>query len=65
MGLIKLGQQKLRPIGLLVAEHDVFLEQPGTLEWCHYRAAGSYRNLIWYETFNDLLTRTTGMTEAA
>lgn len=55
MGLIKPGLQVLTPIGLLIAQHDIFIENKGTIEWCHYTAAGSYRNLIWFEVFNHIL----------
>lgn len=55
MGLIKQGLQVLTPAGLLIAEHDIFLEKKGSLEWCHYIGAGSYRNLIWFEVFNHIL----------
>jgi len=63
MGLIKPGLQVLTPVGLLVAEHDIFIEKRGTLEWCHYAGAGSYRNLIWFEIFNRLLTEATPMSQ--
>jgi hypothetical protein len=63
MGLIQSPQQTLTLEGLLVAEHDVFLEQQGTLEWCHYRGAGSYKNLIWFDAFNHLLPGASAMTE--
>jgi len=61
MGLIKLGGQILSPIGLVIAEHDIFLEKHGTLEWCHYKGAGSYKNLIWFDVFNHLLTEQPAM----
>ena len=61
MGLIKPGRQVLTPVGLLVAEHDIFMEKKGSLEWCHYVGAGSFRNLIWFEIFNRLLTEATPM----
>lgn len=63
MGLIKSGNQTLTPIGLLVAEHDIFISSRGSLEWCHYVGAGSYRNLIWFEIFNRLLLESTPMTQ--
>jgi len=63
MGLIKPGLQVLTPVGLLVAEHDIFIEKRGTLEWCHYAGASSYRNLIWFEIFNRLLTEATPMSQ--
>lgn len=62
MGLIKPGVQLLTPTGLLIAEHDLFLEGLGTLEWCHYKGAGSYQNLIWFEVFNHLLAEESAMT---
>ncbi len=55
MGLIKPGNQILTPVGCLVAKYDIFIEARGTLEWCHYVGAGSFRNLIWYEVFNEIL----------
>ena len=63
MGLIKPGVQILTPIGLIIATHDIFLENQGTLEWCHYNAAGSYQNLIWFEAFNHLLPEESAMTQ--
>jgi hypothetical protein len=62
MGLIRSGVQLLTPIGLLIAEHDIFLEKKGSLEWCHYVGAGSYRNLIWFEIFNHQFKDTSPMT---
>lgn len=63
MGLIKPGLQVLTPAGLLIAEHDIFLEKKGSLEWCHYVGAGSYRNLIWFEIFNRILREASPMTQ--
>ncbi len=63
MGLIKPNVQILSPTGLIIATHDIFLENPATLEWCHYRAAGSYQNLIWFEVFNHLLPEESAMTQ--
>lgn len=63
MGLIKPGNQVLTPAGLLIAKNDIFVEKPGSLEWLHYVGAGSYRNLFWFEVFNDLLTKQTVMTQ--
>jgi hypothetical protein len=62
MGLIKPTSQVLTPTGLLFAEHDIFLEKKGTLEWCHYVGASSYRNLVWFEIFNHLLQEPLAMT---
>ena len=63
MGLIKPGSQILTPIGLIIAEHDIFLEKHGTLEWCHYKGAGSHQNLVWFELFNHLLTEESATTQ--
>lgn len=57
MGLIQPGLQILTPTGLLIAGHDIFIEKKGTLEWCHYKGAGSYRNLVWFEIFNHLMAQ--------
>ena len=62
IGLIKPGSQILTPIGLLIAENDIFLEKQGTLEWCHYKGAGSYQNLIWFDVFNYLLREPSALT---
>ncbi len=63
MGLIKPGNQVLTPTGLLIAEQDIFVEKTGSLEWCHYVGAGSFRNLIWFEIFNSLLAEASPMTQ--
>jgi len=63
MGLIVPGRQVLTPAGLLIAEHDIFIEKTGSLEWCHYMGAGSFRNLVWFEIFNRLLTQASPMTQ--
>lgn len=63
IGLIKPGSQVLTATGLLIAEHDIFLENRGALEWCHYVGAGSIRNLVWFEVFNSLLPGTSSMTQ--
>ncbi len=63
MGLIKPGNQVLTPTGLLIAGHDIFIEKPGSLEWCHYVGAGSFRNLIWFEIFNHLLPQALPLTQ--
>jgi hypothetical protein len=55
MGLIQPRKQTLSPIGKVISENDIFIEAKGTLEWCHYVGSGSYRNLIWYEVFNNIL----------
>jgi hypothetical protein len=63
MGLIQSVDQRLAPIGLLIAEHDIFFEKHGSLEWCHYKGAGSYQNLIWFEVFNHLLAEEAATTQ--
>lgn len=55
MGLVRPGNQVLTPFGALVAEHDLFLEARGTLEWCHFLGAGTPRNLIWHMIFNHVI----------
>jgi hypothetical protein len=64
MGLIKPGSQILTPAGLLIAEHDIFIEDRGSLQWCHYVGAGSSRNLIWFEVFNNFLSTASSMTQS-
>ncbi len=61
--LIKTGRQTLTPIALIIAEHDIFLEGHGTLEWCHYKGAGSYQNFLWFEVFNHILAEEAAMTQ--
>ena len=63
MGLITPGRQVLTPVGLLIAEQDIFIEKRGSLEWCHYAGAGSFRNLIWFDIFNRLLAEASTMTQ--
>ncbi|MBA7685462.1 hypothetical protein ES703_93887 [subsurface metagenome] len=63
MGLITPNSQVLTPVGLLIAEQDIFIEKRGSLEWCHYVGAGSFRNLIWFEIFNRLLAEASPMTQ--
>ena len=62
MGMIKARTQILTSVGRLIATHDVFMEARGTLEWCHYVGAGSFRNLVWFEVFNSFLTSEATMT---
>jgi len=63
MALIQPNSQILTPIGSIVAEHDVFLDRQGTLEWCHYKGAGSVKNLVWFDVFNYLLPEEVAMTQ--
>jgi hypothetical protein len=56
MGIIIPNRQVLSHVGSLIAKHDIFIETKASLEWCHYIGAGSYKNLIWFEIFNALLT---------
>lgn len=55
LGLITPRTQLLTPFGKLVVRHDVFLDAITTLEFCHFLAAGSARNLAWFEIFNHML----------
>ena len=64
IGLIRPGNQVLTATGLLIAEHDIFLENRGALEWCHYVGAGSIRNLVWFDVFNNLLPSTSSMAQS-
>jgi len=64
MGLIRPIIQVLSPLGLLIAEQDIFIEKQGSLEWCHYAGAGTFRNLIWFEIFNHLLAEIDPMTQS-
>lgn len=61
--LVKTRSQTLTPIGLMIAEYDIFLEDHGTLEWCHYKGAGSYQNYFWFEVFNHVLVEESAMTQ--
>lgn len=63
IGLIHGGRQTLTDVGALVVRYDVFLESRGSLEWCHYVGAGSHRNLIWYDIFNNILLNEQAMTQ--
>ncbi len=63
MDIIQTRTQTLTPIGLIIAEHDIFLEGQGTLEWCHYKGAGSYKNFLWFEVFNHILAEEPAMTQ--
>ena len=64
LGLIKPGVQILTATGALIVEHDIFLEQTGTLQWCHYQGAGNSRNLVWHEIFNRILPAELAHTES-
>ena len=63
MGLIRHGVQLPTVLGALIAQHDMFFEKKGSLEWCHFKGAGSYRNLVWFDVFNRLLAREPPMTQ--
>jgi len=65
LGLITPRTQLLTPFGWLVARHDLFLDAPTTLEFCHFLAAGNPRNLIWFEVFNDMLATQSPMAQPA
>jgi hypothetical protein len=62
MGLVERRIQTLTSIGRLIVKHDIFFDDRGTLEWCHYAGAGSYRNLFWFDAFNHLLVEEEPMT---
>jgi len=55
MGIFQERSLKLTAFGKLIAEYDIFFENIGTLEYCHYLAAGRDRNLVWFDVFNELL----------
>ncbi len=55
MGLFNEKSLVLTPFGKLVVKHDIFFENIGTLEYCHFLAAGNFFNLVWYDVFNELL----------
>jgi hypothetical protein len=65
LGLITPRTQLLTSFGRLITKHDLFLDAPITLEFCHFLAAGQLRNLVWFEVFNDLLATQPPMTQAA
>jgi hypothetical protein len=56
LGLMVPRTQLLTPLGKLVHKHDLFLDSPVTLEFCHFLGAGRPRNLVWFKIFNELLT---------
>lgn len=64
MGLIQPVLQTLTTTGALIAQRDLFFEDVGTLEWCHYQGAGNWRNFFWFEAFNQLLVHEQAMTPA-
>ncbi len=55
IGVLRPTTGVLTGFGRLVAEHDIFFEMIGTLEFCHYTAASDQRHLVWFDTFNELL----------
>jgi len=55
LGLVVPRTQLLTPWGMLVHKHDLFLDSPVTLEFCHFLGAGRPRNLVWFKIFNELL----------
>jgi hypothetical protein len=65
LGLITPRTQLLTPFGRLVTRHDLFLDAPTTLEFCHFLAAGNSRNLVWFEVFNDMLATQPPMAQPA
>ena len=65
VGLIVPGKQILTAVGGVIAKHDIFLDTKGSLEWCHYKGAGSFRNLIWFEIFNTIIPSGRNVTQDA
>lgn len=55
LGLLMPVTGRLTPLGRLIVKHDLFLDAPASLEFCHYLAAGNPRNLVWHLIFNELL----------
>lgn len=55
MGIFQERSLTLTAFGEFIAEYDIFFENIGTIEYCHYMAAGKDRNLVWFDVFNDLL----------
>ena len=62
MGLIRPRVQLPTVVGALISKHDMFFEKKGSLEWCHFKGAGSYGNLVWFDVFNHLLAHEAPMT---
>ncbi len=62
MGLIRPRVQIPTIVGALISRYDMFFEKKGSLEWCHFKGAGSYRNLVWFDVFNRLLVHEAPMT---
>ncbi len=62
MGLIQPVRQTLTATGALIARRDMFLEDVGTLQWCHFKGAGTWRNYFWFEAFNHVLVQEPAMT---
>lgn len=61
MGLIQPIRQTLTATGSLIAQRDLFLEDVGTLQWCHFKGAGTWRNYFWFEAFNHVLVQEPAM----
>jgi hypothetical protein len=64
MGLVAPVTSVLTPFGALVHQHDLFLDSPTTLEFCHFLGSGNPRNLIWHSIFNELLVESQPMDQA-
>lgn len=64
MGLVAPVTSVLTPFGTLVYQHDLFLDSPTTLEFCHFLGAGNPRNLIWHSIFNEMLVENQPMDQA-
>jgi hypothetical protein len=63
MALIAPGRQILTPFGRIVSRYDIFIEEKGSLEWCHYTGGGGFRNLVWFEALNSILWDSTPGTQ--
>ncbi len=57
LGLIKPITNIFTSFGRYVFNYDPFFESIGTLEYCHYNAAGTYANLFWFDFFNVYLDK--------
>ena len=55
LGLIDRKKLQLTIFGHLCVAHDPFYDTIPCLEYLHYKASSNYENLIWYESFNNLL----------
>lgn len=61
LGVMKSGKLVPTSFGLYIVKHDLFCEARGTLEFMHYKAAGNFTNLVWFEVFQSLLPKLSPM----